>query len=323
MKNQFLINFAKAVFALFACAFLIWLIFWAFEFFQNKKERDPFTLYSSLKKDFISITADGGVSSDGETLSQNQCDSLLPFFYYRQLITDDKFPDTICGAAVSPRLVQNENFIFRSTPSELLKPELGLYFLLESRSPRVDLEIPDDVFRLTENGIEFIEMESNTVLQEKSELFSALMKKKNFRFPATLCAGNGTTRKDYDLGYMLLDADGSLFNLRQVQGKPYLRPIALPDGVKLRHIYVTEFRAKRTLAFAFDENLNFWVLLSDYTWHKTALPSFDPKKNDFSIFGNLLDWTVKISGEKTAYYAINWADFSILKEKNSLKEEKN
>ena len=37
-------------------------------------------------------------------------DSILPMFYFRQLMSDERFPDTIQGIAVTPKMVQTENF---------------------------------------------------------------------------------------------------------------------------------------------------------------------------------------------------------------------
>lgn len=50
-----------------------------------------------------------------------------------------------------------------------------------------------------------IDMESNTVNDEKSIRFTEAMTKKGFRFPAVKIAGNPTTRKEYDEGYILLE----------------------------------------------------------------------------------------------------------------------
>ena len=38
---------------------------------------------------------------------------------------------------------------------------------MESMSGRVDLKMPDDVFRITSKGIEFIDMASNSVKEDR------------------------------------------------------------------------------------------------------------------------------------------------------------
>lgn len=68
-------------------------------------------------------------------------------------------------------------------------------------------------------------MENNTIDQEKSKVFTEVLKKKEFRFPAQYVAGNPSTRKEYDEGYLILDAEGKLFHMKQTQGRPYVRAI--------------------------------------------------------------------------------------------------
>ena len=113
----------------------------------------------------VDFAGDGIVrrARGGRTYSAREFDSILPTFYARQLLNDERFPDSLCGVAVTPRLLQSENFMFRSTPAEINKPRTGLYPLLESMSGRVDLEMPDDVFRITSSGIEFVVMATNRI----------------------------------------------------------------------------------------------------------------------------------------------------------------
>ena len=49
-------------------------------------------------------------------------------------MSDERFPDTINGIAVTPKIVQTENFNFRSVPTDINAPSIGLYPLLESMS---------------------------------------------------------------------------------------------------------------------------------------------------------------------------------------------
>ena len=182
-------------------------------------------------------------------------------------------------------------------------------------SGRVDLKMPDDVFRITSQGIEFIDMASNSVNAEKSLLFTEAMTKKNFRFPAIEIAGNPTVKKEYDEGYLLLDADRRLFHLKQVKGRPYVRAIALPEGLTLEHLYLTEFRNKKTLAFLTDINNALYVLKSrTYDVVKTGVPAFNPETDALTIIGNMFDWTVRVTSPSSDnYYALNADDYSLIK----------
>ena len=80
-------------------------------------------------------------------------------------------------------------------------------------SGRVRLEMPGDLFRLKDN-IEFIDPETNTVKEEKSNLFMKVFIQKGFKFPAKRVAGNPSTRKAYDEGYFIIDSNDKIFHLK-------------------------------------------------------------------------------------------------------------
>ena len=132
-------------------------------------------MYSSVLGDFVITQLDENkqlhrYDTKGNTYTQQQVDSLLPSLYVRQLTADERFPDTICGKAVSPKDIQLTNFTFKSVPSAINASQTGLYFLMESMSKRVDLKMPEDAFRFTDKGIEFIRMETNCIDEAKRQI---------------------------------------------------------------------------------------------------------------------------------------------------------
>lgn len=298
---------------------LLWQLPWCYAFFTAKSSQTPFTLYSNVLGDFLlmeNTEGKGMVRHDvaGNVYTQEQVDSLLPFFYVRQLTADERFPDTIGGVAVTPREVHLTNFSFRVSPQDINATTVPLYPLLESMSKRVDLKMPDDVFRMTEGGIEFIKMSSNTLDEEKSCRYTEALKKKGFVFPAYRVAGNPTARKDYDEGYLLLDNERKLFHLKQMVGRPYVRAVSLPEGVKPEYLFITEFKSRLTLGLLTDTEHRLYVLDAKYGVTRTGVPSYNPEKESMTVFGNLLDWTVNIKGETNATsYALDAADYSLLK----------
>lgn len=299
---------------------LLWQLPWCYSFFAAKPSRTPFSIYSPILGDFLSMGTEEGKGmvrrdQSGNVYTQEQTDSLLPFFYMRQLMADERFPDSINGVAITPREVQLTNFSFRSSASDINASKIALYPLLESMSGRVDLTMPDDVFRITPKGIEFIKMKTNVVNADKSRQFTEAMVKKGFKFPARRLAGNPTTRKEYDEGYLILDNEGKLFHLKQTKGRPYVRAIPLPDGVKPKYLFITEFKSRKTLGFLTDADNNFYVLNNKtYDLVKSGIPSFDPEQDALSIYGNMFDWTVCIkTDDADAYYALDADDYSLIK----------
>lgn len=315
-----MIRFSKIFLYLTVAVLLVWQLPWCYAFFTAKPVKTPFTMYSSVLGDFIFIQTDANKQirrsdTKGNTYTQQQVDSLLPSFYVRQLTADERFPDTICGKAVSPKDIQMTNFTFKSVPSAINAPQTGIYFLMESMSKRVELKMPDDAFRFTGKGIEFICMETNRIDEPKSKLFTDMLLQKGFVFPASYASGNPTTRKDYDEGYLVLDANHQLFHLKCTKGCPYVKAIRLPDNVRPEYVFITEFRSRQTLGYMVDSRLHFYVIQSDGSVIKSAIPAFDPTKDELTIFGNMFDWTVKRSTDKDDYYyALDATDYSLIKE---------
>jgi hypothetical protein len=295
----------KIIYYILLTAILAWLLPWFYNLATLKKERTPFTLYSEIIEDFAMINVNQNekdlryTDRKGNIYTERQFDSILPMFYYRQLVTDNRLPDTIRGVPATASKIRRENFIFRTRPLDINVHHPELYSLLESRSKRVDLTMPDDVFRLTKNGIEFIDMESNQVNKEKSALFQSVFQQKEVAFPIRTIAGNPTNRKEYDEGYLFTDNEGKLFHLKQMQGRPFLRPVPIDVDVQISQIWVTEFLNRKYFGFLTDVNNQFYVLTApDYNLVKVEIPPFNPKKENMTIFGNMFSWTVVQSDKK-------------------------
>ena len=311
-------RFAKTFFWFLVLVLIAWQLPWAVNYLTVKPANTPFTLYSEVLGDFALIRHRDKeieyLDRAGNRYSRREFDSLLPLFYARQLVADGRFPDSIAGRAVTLREVQNASFFFRSSPKEVNHPESGIRFLLESSSGRVDLEMPSDAFRLTNRGIEFIDMASNRIDTAKSRRFTQTMLRKGVRFPVSEVSGNPTARKEYDEGYVLLDADRRLFHLKMVQGRPYVRAVELPEGVRPRHLFITEFRGRQTLALLTDDAHRLYaVTMPGYAVRPVGRVQFDPERESMTIIATLMHWTVGVENGRTErLYAIAADDLSEL-----------
>lgn len=308
-----MIRFAKIIWWVSVIWLVLWLVPNLYDFLLVQPQSTPFTLYSTVTGDFAWIDRSQGhaiyTDREGKRYTESEFDSIFPFFYYRQLMADERFPDTLHGIAVSPRMAQTGSFMFKSTPLSYNAPKIELYPLLESMSGRVDLKMPDDVFRITDRGIEFIGMTDNRVDAAKSDAYTEAMERKGFTFPPQIIAGNPTIKKEYDEGYLMTDKEGQLFHLKQVKGRPYCRHIALPDSLHVAHIFLTEFRDRRFLAFLVDDRHRMYVLYTgSYEIKQVEIPAFDPTREAISIIGNPFDWTLSLTSLSDAsLYAIDAA----------------
>lgn len=307
-------TFYKIIIALVGALMLIWGVTSLSDRMRGRGTFIPFTLYSEVVDAFASLEPSGEGKTRyydhlGREYTEQQFDSILPSFYSRQLVMDGRFPDTLRGRAVTPQYIDEEGFIFISHPSTLNAHTTPLYFLLESRSKRVNLEMPPDVFRLTDKGIEFVVMESNLIDRAKSDVFQKVFDQKGVTFPIRQVTGNPTTRKPYDNGYLFIDDAHKLYHFKQMVGQPFLRPIDLPEGLVPEDLFVTEYSARRHLGFITDSEGGFYALrLPDYSLTKADLPPVDLHQEKVTIFGNPFFWTVVRSQDNGVDYAALEAD---------------
>lgn len=306
----------------------LWLIPWIYNFIFVSSYNPHVILYSPIKKEFIGWKYENDkkvyYDCNANKLNITNADSLFPLYYHRQLTVKGIMPDSINGVAINIAEVPKWHFMFKYTPILFNKKELPLYILMESDSEQVDLKYPSDVFRFTENRIEFIDMKSNKVREAKSRLFGDMLAKNGFTYPLKDIAGNQSINKNYDNGYLLLDNAGKMFHLKQIKGRPYVKKIDMPEGLTVKDFVVTEFKSMRVLGFVFDTDNKIWVLhAADYTFHSLDVDSYDCSKHNLQILGTILNWTVSIrDNNSTTIYAFTNDGYKLLKKHTIEQEER-
>ncbi len=271
-------------------------------------EKYPFIHYSSMLEKLCIIEYKDKKTPlkdlDGHSYKDNQIDSLLPLLNYRQLVMNGKMPDSIHGKAVDVKQIRAKSVVFRFNPDEMQQPDLGLYILFESMPKRGKLEIPDDIFRL-KNNIEFIDVQTNTVNPEKSELFQSALEKEGFKFPSQWNSGNMNPRKPYDEGYFSLDSQGQLFHTKMVNGRPYVKDTKVGQSIDIAHFSMLEVADKRFYGFLFSKKGEVYILEGDagkYQPVQLDINPLDLKSDEFAILGNMLYWTITIKNQSGAHY---------------------
>jgi len=284
---------------------LSWLMPMFYHLMTDEASGNVFTYYSSIEKSFCIIDFDEKEESlirknvkTGREYSEAEFDSVLPMFYYRQLLSDGRLPDTISGQALTPRMIGQKTFYHRYNAIDKNTPKIPIYTLFESFSGRVRLEMPGDVFRLTDK-IEFIDPETNTVNQEKSQRFMKAFERAQFQFPAKQAAGNPSTRKAYDEGYFIIDNADQVFHLKMVNGKPFLKNIKWMNEAKPVYISTIEPDDRSFYAFVYDENNQVWIITTEkYQTQLIPTPEFNMDRDRLMIMANPLYWNVNVSSDK-------------------------
>jgi hypothetical protein len=261
----------------------------------------PFVYYSSVMKEFgiVDYSDKKMPLSDlkGNKYTTSEFDSLMPLLNFRQLMSDGRLPDSIGGVAITPPLIRSKSVVFRYDPRDRYSPKTGLHILFESMPKRVGLEMPDDVFRM-KDGIAFIDVKTNAVNREKSALFGRALKKEGYEFPARWTIGNPNPRKAYDEGYFSLDAKGGFYHIKMVNSRPFARDTRIGDNMDVAWFSMFEAPDKRFYGFLFDEEGSLYIVESREGKYAPLKLDIDPvnlKKDQITIMGNLLYWTVSVT----------------------------
>ena len=261
----------------------------------------PFVYYSSILKeiclfDFVH-NSETFHDIKGNTYPQTQYDSLLPLLNFRQLMMNGSLPDSLEGQALEPKTLHTKQVVFRFYPAKVNAPQHQMGTLLEAMPKRLALTLPGDYFRM-DNSITFIDATTNTVNHAKSERFTKELEKKGFAFPVKHYWGNPTTRKPYEEGYFCLDNNGQLFQLKMVNGRPFVKDTGMGKIMDITWFAMQEVSDKRYYGYLFGSKGEMGIIESTdeggYKYIPMDIPHIDIQKDDITIMGNMLYWTVRV-----------------------------
>lgn len=273
------------------------MLYWmAFE----RPVRKPFVLYSCIEDDFF-IMRQGSPNTfedtRGNKYTREKYEQKLPMMNFQQLMISGLMPDTINGKAMDMHEIGKNRSFARFKPEDMNGPKPALFPMFESQSGRANIEMPEDFFRITWR-MEFLEAATNKIREEKSQMFSAALYHQGFEFPAARIEGLPTTRKSCDEGYLIVDSSNQLFHLKMVKGKPHVKKVSLPDGLKFKHILCVDFKDKKYYAYLFSEKNEIYILTQDeYELVKFPITEFNADNCELKIYGDLFNYNVTVDSE--------------------------
>lgn len=292
MKNisRYILVFIAILSIVVALPSLYWLIF-------EKPISSPFIMYSCIDDDFMIIENSIRKDLKGNTYTREEFEQKLPLLNMRQLLVSGTMPDTIKGHAIDPHEINGYRSFFRYKPAAWFAPKPGLYPLFESESGRAQLEMPTDFFRI-KGRMEFVEASSNKVNEEKTRMFTAVLQKRGFRFPAKMIEGIPTTRKSCDEGYLVIDNNDKLFHIKMIEAKPYVKKVDTPEGLSFKVINCVDFKDKRYYCYMISNNNDLYILTQDeYELQKWDVGTLDPEHEELRIYGDFFNYNVIRKGE--------------------------
>ena len=279
-----------------------WVIPSLVEKMTDEAKNYPLMYYSARLKELCIIdfrsTPDTFSDIKGNKYPRSAYDSLLPLLNARQLMLDGHMPDSIDGHAIDMKTLRMTQVMFRYRPKDMQMPQPAMGVLFEAMPKRGTLSLPGDYFTLTDH-ITFIDAETNTVDEEKSLRFQKEMQKKGFAFPARAYWGNPSTRKPYEEGYFCLDNRHQLFQLKMVNGRPFVKNTHISDSLDIRWFVMNEVADKRYYGFVFGNDGKAGIIESTeeggYFFRRLHIRPFHPEKDQLTVLGNLLYWTVSVT----------------------------
>lgn len=299
---------------LLSVAVLSWVLPWLVSLCFPQNHRDPFVSWSPVNDRFIISMPVDNIKDEPEIFdldpngiaepshyTRDERDSLLPEMYVSQLNAKGLMPDSIKGVEMTMQNVRRNSWVFTSTPRTLNRSVPAVYPLLESMPARFSLEDPTVAMTLYDDGLEIIDIETNTTDEIKTKRFANMFRDKEFSFPAREAVANVTTRKGYDNGYLIVDNDGKLFHVKMQVSRPSMARIELPEGLEIDHVWILENADRALYGLVSGTDGSLWAIEhDDYRLMRLPDVTFNPETERMTIFKALFSWVIKVNDDNSA-----------------------
>jgi len=227
---------------------------------------------------------------DGQSITQREYAQALPFLYAEDLAKWGAFPATVGGQPLTPLQArsgwQYQNF----NPRAWNAPGPMLHMLLEAEPHGARLELAPDVFRLARGnmGIEFLRPADGSVDRDKSARFTQALAGAGFAFPVAALGGNPDPRKEYDVGYLLVDAAGTLFRMQMVHGAPVCLNSGQNVPGRVRAVLVNEHRRRESFGVVVTDTALHMVMMPDMALRELPVPWFNADTTRATLWSDLV-----------------------------------
>lgn len=250
--------------------------------------------YSPVKRDFVFREHRGDhdftyASAGGETFDRRDFEKTLPFIYYRNMDLWGLLPITVDGQTFDREAIRDARQVFELKAFEIADrhPSVPVFALLDSDPGQAGLSFPEDVFRMTRDAMEFVNVDINRVDPDLTERFTTALRDQDFAFPARLVAGKQTILKPFDEGVFIVDAAGAVFHVKRTGDTPVVRRTPIPTDLGIRSIKVTENERRVFLALMLTGDGRLFLLRSgSYDLVPLPVEGYDPDSMDYKLLVN-------------------------------------
>jgi len=271
----------------------------------EKNIRSPLVYFSPVKNDFLIRSKDPNqvtyVDKAGIKYGRTEFETLMPLLNYRQLTLEGRLPDSLNGVPLILEKIRLNNITLKIYPSEVDYVPIQLFPMFESKSGRVQLEMPNDYFRITKR-LEFIDCATNSIDEKKTELFTSYLASKNFSFPAKIISGNPTSKKAFDEGYFVVDSKDNLFHIKMVKGKPFCVNANVPANLEIASMKIMEMPLREFYGMIVTKRNEVYLISYDhYKLIKLPLEGYDHTKHVLTFMGDLFYRTISLVGKNSIH----------------------
>ncbi len=284
-------------------------------FYQKSVEKRPYKTmiyFSEVSHDFIVSREVGDTlegksemkyyDSKGKELKEKGYMKLLPLNNKRRLKLMGEFPDSLNGVELTPeiiRMVKRGMLMAESAYTLQLNP------LFESESGHRGVRLPEDMFRINSDGIEFLDCKTVKVNRKKSGLFNKALAAVGFSAPAKGIYGIPSTIKTKDDGYFIVDQSGQLFHLKMIKGNPFVKKIPFEGEVK----NIKCHSSGDLYCHIFAKDGSVYALGRDYALHKLALENANGR---YILSSNYFYNTYKVSEKNKSTLYVFDPDYNLV-----------
>jgi len=262
--------------------------------------------YSPTRKAFVYREHRGDhnftyADEHGATFDRQTFETQIPFIYYRNMDLWGLLPLEIDGRTFDKAAMRDSRQVFELKPREITgrSPAIPVYPLLESNPGQARLRFPEDVFRMTADRMEFLNVDTNRIDPDRTALFTTALTARGFTFPARLVAGKPTILKPFDEGYLIVDATGAVFHVKRVDGRPDVVRTSIPADLGIRHIKVMENERRQILGMVLTEDDRLFLLrAADYGLIPLPTEGYAPDRMDYKLLINPVHPTA-VYGDET------------------------
>jgi len=290
----------------------------AFDKVVGRKAEEPLLFFSPVLQKFVYQESLGGhrfiyADEDGVHYDRQEFEALLPFLYHRSLEIHDLLPLVIDGQSFELEDIRagRQAVEIKSRQVKVNRQQIDLYPLFNNDPGVPMIPFPEDVFRITHKGMEFINADYNRIDSELTRDFTEALRDKGFVFPAEVISGNPTNLKPFDEGYFIRDASGQVFHVKRVRNQPAIVRTDIEPGLDILDMVISENRRMEFYGAVFTTQGDiFLISYDDYRLIRIPVDNFDPRSMDFKLIINPLYRTALISSHKGIYGLAMDRDYS-------------